>query len=74
MARKLDPYRKTARMVLEPWLIETALSNLDRKLNPAEQQTIVKSHAHSAQGQVAGLVERAPLTRRLTNIGSSPSA
>jgi hypothetical protein len=43
MARKLDPYRETARMVLEPWLIETALSNLDRKLNPAEQQTIVKA-------------------------------
>jgi hypothetical protein len=30
-------------MVLEPWLIETALSNLDRKLNPVEQQIIVKA-------------------------------
>jgi hypothetical protein len=43
MARKLDPYRETARMVLEPWLIETALTNIDRKLSPAEQQTIVKA-------------------------------
>ena len=43
MARKLDPYRETARMVLEPWLIETALSNLNRKLDRAEQQIIVKA-------------------------------
>jgi hypothetical protein len=43
MARKLDPYRETARIVLEPWLIETALSKLNRKLNAAEQQTIVKA-------------------------------
>jgi hypothetical protein len=43
MARKLDPYRKTARMVLEPWLIETALGNLGRKLNAAEQRIIVKA-------------------------------
>jgi hypothetical protein len=39
----LDPYRETARMVLEPWLIETALGSLGRRLNPAEQQTIVKA-------------------------------
>jgi len=25
MAKKLDPYRETARMALEPWLIEAAL-------------------------------------------------
>src|SRR5258706_15321703 len=43
MARKLDPYRKTARMVLEPWLVEAALSKLNRKLNRAEQQIIVKT-------------------------------
>jgi hypothetical protein len=43
MARKLDPYRETARMVLEPWLIETALSKLNRKLNLAEQQIIMKA-------------------------------
>jgi Family of unknown function (DUF5681) len=43
MAKKLDPYRETARMALEPWLIEAALGRLDRKLNPAEQQTIVKA-------------------------------
>ena len=34
MARKLDPYRETARMVLEPWLVEAALARLDRTLSP----------------------------------------
>ena len=43
MATKLDPYRETARMALEPWLVEAALADLDRKLSPAEQQTIVKA-------------------------------
>ncbi len=43
MARKLDPYRETARMAIEPWLVEAALAHLDRKLSPAEQRTIVKA-------------------------------
>ena len=43
MATKLDPYRETARMALEPWLVEAALAHLDRKLSPAEQRTIVKA-------------------------------
>ena len=43
MARKLDPYRETARMTLEPWLVEAALARLDRKLSPADQRTIVKA-------------------------------
>ena len=43
MARKLDPYRETARMALEPWLVETALARLDRKLSPDEQRIIVKA-------------------------------
>jgi hypothetical protein len=43
MARKLDPYRETARMALEPWLIEAALARLRGKLNPADQRTIVKA-------------------------------
>ena len=28
MARKLDRYRDTARMVLEPWIVEAALARL----------------------------------------------
>ena len=28
MARKLDRYRETARMVLEPWIVEVALARL----------------------------------------------
>jgi Family of unknown function (DUF5681) len=43
MARKLDPYRETARMALEPWLVEAALARLDRRLSPAEQRTIVEA-------------------------------
>jgi hypothetical protein len=43
MARKLDPYRETARMALEPWLVEAALARLNQKLSPADQRTIVKA-------------------------------
>ena len=43
MARKLDPYRETARMALEPWLVEAALARLGRTLSPAEQRIIVKA-------------------------------
>jgi Family of unknown function (DUF5681) len=41
MARKFDPYRDTARLLLEPWLVEAALARLDRILSPAEQRTIL---------------------------------
>jgi Family of unknown function (DUF5681) len=43
MARKLDPYRETARMVLEPWLVEAALARLSRPLSPADQRIVVKA-------------------------------
>jgi Family of unknown function (DUF5681) len=43
MAKKLDAYRETARMVLEPWLVEAALARLPRTLSPAEQRTIVQA-------------------------------
>jgi hypothetical protein len=43
MAKKLDPYRETARMALEPWLVEAALARLNRTLSPAEQRTIVQA-------------------------------
>jgi hypothetical protein len=42
-SKKLDPYRETARMTLEPWLVEAALARLGRKLNPAEQRIIVNA-------------------------------
>jgi Family of unknown function (DUF5681) len=42
MAQKLDRYRETARMALEPWLVEAALSRLgDRRLSLDEQETMV---------------------------------
>jgi hypothetical protein len=43
MARILDPYRTTARVVLEPWLVEAALARLPQPLNPADQQIIAKA-------------------------------
>ena len=42
MARKLDPYRPTARMMLEPWIVEAALKRLgDRRLSREEQQIVL---------------------------------
>jgi hypothetical protein len=41
MARKLNRYRETARMALEPSLVGAALARLDRKFSPAEQRVIV---------------------------------
>jgi hypothetical protein len=43
MARKLDPYRETARMALEPWLVEAALARLPRTLSPDDQRIIVQA-------------------------------
>jgi hypothetical protein len=43
MARKLDPYRDTVRIVLEPWLVEAALARLPQTLSPADQRTIAQA-------------------------------
>jgi hypothetical protein len=44
MAKKLDPYRKTARMaLLELWLVEAALARLGRTLSPADQRIVMKA-------------------------------
>jgi Family of unknown function (DUF5681) len=43
MARKLDPCRETARMALEPWLIEAALARLRQALSPADQRTVLRA-------------------------------
>jgi hypothetical protein len=43
MARKFDPYRETARIALEPWLVEAALARLRSTLSPADQRVIVKA-------------------------------
>ena len=43
MARKLDRYRETVRIVLEPWLVEAALARLPQTLSPADQRTIVQA-------------------------------
>ncbi len=44
IARKFDRYRETARMALEPWIVEAALSRLGtRRLTPEDQQAVVKA-------------------------------
>ena len=44
MASKLDRYRPSARMVLEPWLVEQALSRLgDIPLSVEEQAKVVRA-------------------------------
>lgn len=41
MARKLDPYRPTARMMLEPWIVEAALVRLGDRQLTCDQQRVV---------------------------------
>ena len=43
MAKKLDPYRETARIALEPWLVEAALARLPQPLSPADQRIVMKA-------------------------------
>jgi Family of unknown function (DUF5681) len=43
MAKKFDPYSETARMALEPWLVEAALARLSQPLSAADQRTIVNA-------------------------------
>lgn len=44
MAAKLDRYRFSAKMMIEPWLVEKALSRLgDRQLTPDQQATVVRA-------------------------------
>jgi hypothetical protein len=44
MASKLDRYRPSARMMLEPWLVERALSRLgDKRLSLEEQEKVVRA-------------------------------
>lgn len=44
MAKKLDLYRETARMALEPWIVEAALARLgERQLSLEEQRTVLKA-------------------------------
>jgi hypothetical protein len=42
MAKKLDPYRETARMMLEQWIVEQALGRLPQPLSPADQRIVMK--------------------------------
>ena len=44
MGKNLDRFRPTARMALEPWLVQRALDRLgDRRLSPQEQATVMQA-------------------------------
>ncbi|MFC4668328.1 DUF5681 domain-containing protein [Seohaeicola nanhaiensis] len=44
MAKKLDAYRDTARMMLEPWIVQVALARLgDQRLTREQQETVLKA-------------------------------
>jgi Family of unknown function (DUF5681) len=43
MAKKLNPHSETARIALEPWLVEAALVRLRRRLGSADQRTVVNA-------------------------------
>jgi hypothetical protein len=66
MAKKLDRYRETARLVLEPWLAEAALACLNRTLSPANNALSlmplalpIKSGGRSGGGANIGNPKRA---------------
>ena len=41
---KLDRYRETARMMLEPWIVEAALARFgEKQLTPEEQEIVLKA-------------------------------
>ena len=41
---KLDRYRETARMVLEPWMVEAALARFaEKQLTPEQQEIVLKA-------------------------------
>jgi len=44
MAKTLDGNRETARLMIEPWLVEAALARLeDRRLSREDQKTVLKA-------------------------------
>ena len=41
---KLDRYRETARMMLEPWMVEAALARFaEKRLTPKQQEIVLKA-------------------------------
>lgn len=52
----LDPYRETARLALEPWLVKAALDYLDNFNDPCRAARRLGSHMHPVESEVAGLV------------------
>jgi len=61
-SKKLDPHRETARMVLEPWLVEAALAQLPNTQS-GRSADHREGHSYTSQGAMAGVVERTSLGR-----------
>ena len=41
---KLDRFRETARMMLEPWIVEAALARFaEKRLTPEQQEIVLKA-------------------------------
>ena len=55
---KLDRYGETARMVLEPWIVEAALALCGKPTDPRTAGNRAKGHPNTGQGPVARLVGR----------------
>ena len=43
MAKKFDPYRETARVMLEPWVVEAGLARIEGTISAADQRTILNA-------------------------------
>ena len=65
MAKKMDPFRETATIMLEPWLVEMALARLgDRRLIGGAAKGGGWCHTDPVESALAGLVGKFTALRR----------
>ena len=66
MGQRLDRYRETARMRLEPWLVQAALDRSNnRPYSIEEQKEIYDAHQNTPQSEMAQLVGLPEIVTRL---------
>src|SRR5262249_11432509 len=61
---KLDQYRETARMVLEPWIVEAAFALWGKATNAPRTGSRAEGYPNTDQGPVARLVGRYAVKNR----------
>jgi hypothetical protein len=61
MAKKLDRYRETAKMMLEPWLAEMASARLGNRRLDIEQQKEIVTRTPTKVGQNGGRLTICPV-------------